>query len=114
MKDKNEELLKKLDELEIDLNLEKVKEVEFKEKINCLEKEKIEILCNLEKNMEELNKAILKIKDLEDKLKESMTDKYLVKKLSSGRKPKGQRIGSKVSVASKSNILKFMKEEEQN
>ena len=35
-----------------------------------------------------INKLELKIKELENQLKESMTDKYLVKKIPSGRPPK--------------------------
>lgn len=37
-----------------------------------------------------INKLEKQVEELDFKLKESMTDKYLVKKIPSGRKPKGQ------------------------
>ena len=46
-----------------------------------------------------------KIKDLENKLAESMTDKYLVKKIPSGRTPKPERMRIK-SHAKQSKIIK--------
>lgn len=40
--------------------------------------------------IKEINKLKKQIEELDFKLKESMTDKYLIKKLPSGRKPKNQ------------------------
>ena len=40
----------------------------------------------------QVNKLTAKVEDLEKKLAESMTDKYRVKKIGSGRPPKGQKI----------------------
>jgi len=39
-----------------------------------------------------INKLEARIKELEEKLKESMTDKYIVKKIPSGRPPKQERM----------------------
>lgn len=40
----------------------------------------------------QINKLTAEVKELEEKLAESMTDKYRVKKIPSGRPPKGQKI----------------------
>lgn len=58
----------------------------------------------------ELSAANEKIKDLEIKLEESMSDKYLVKKIKSGRKPKGQTIGYRSSTVN-SNIMRNLHKE---
>lgn len=61
---------------------------------------------------EELSVANEKIKDLEIKLEESMSDKYLVKKIKSGRKPKGQTIGYRSSTVNSSIMRNLHKEVE--
>lgn len=59
----------------------------------------------LKKQIEELQIQNI---DLKAKLEESMTDKYLVKKVPSGRKP--NTIKTKVSAPMSSTVRKYMKE----
>lgn len=61
---------------------------------------------NLTKRNNELTK---RIEELEKQLEESMSDKYLVRKISSGRKPKGQSMKVKGS-AKESAAIKLVKE----
>ena len=63
---------------------------QMREKIKTLEDEKHSLLGAKGGYVKEINKLKKKIEELEEKLKESMTDKYLVKKLPAGRRPKGQ------------------------
>lgn len=63
---------------------------QMRENIKKLEEEKHSLLGAKGGYVKEINKLKKKIEELEEKLKESMTDKYLVKKLPSGRRPKGQ------------------------
>lgn len=49
-----------------------------------------------------------KIKALNDKLEESMTDKYIVRKLKPGRTPNLNK--TKISMPMKPNVARFMKE----
>lgn len=51
----------------------------------------------------------LKIKDLEDKLKESMSNKYILRKIKPGRTPNTIKTSIRSS-ASESNAIKYVKE----
>lgn len=55
------------------------------------------------------NELTKRVEELEKKLEESMSDKYLVRKISSGRKPKGQSMKIKGS-AKESAAIKLVKE----
>ncbi len=68
------------------------------------------MLCEVSKAHEERDKALKKIEKLEEQLKESMTDKYIVRKVPSGRKPKGQTMKVKGSNVN-SKIIKKIKED---
>jgi chromosome segregation ATPase len=74
-------------------------------------------LCEVSKAHEERDKALKKIdkqkeqiKDLEEQLKELQSNRYLVRKVPEGRKPKGQVIRSKGSNVT-SKIIKKIKED---
>lgn len=58
-----------------------------------------------------INKLKVQVKELEDKLAESMSDKYLVKKIPSGRTPKSQTMRTKSS-AKQSSIVKNLHKED--
>lgn len=60
--------------------------------------------------IKQINKLKEEKKELEEKLVESMSDKYLVKKIPSGRKPKSQSIRVKSS-AKQSTIVKNLHKE---
>lgn len=55
-----------------------------------LKEEKNKLICAKGGYTKEINKLKKQVEELDFKLKESMTDKYLVKKIPSGRRPKGQ------------------------
>lgn len=57
----------------------------------------------------QVNKLTKELEETKKQLEESMTDKYLVKKLPSGRKPKGQTAKIK-SNSKESNTIKLVKE----
>ena len=57
----------------------------------------------------QVNKLTKELEETKKQLEESMTDKYLVKKLPSGRKPKGQTAKIK-SNSKESNAIKLVKE----
>lgn len=61
---------------------------------------------NLNKQVLELQKEV---EDLKKKLEESMTDKYLVKKIPSGKKP--NTLKTKVSAPMRGSVRKYMREE---
>lgn len=111
------ELVGEIETLEMDLNDEKIKNGKLKDEISQLKLEAetmLKDLCRyediihklrvIEEELKEEKKKLLgakggyvkennklkkQVEELEEKLKESMTDKYLVKKLPSGRRPKG-------------------------
>lgn len=56
-----------------------------------------------------INELTKRVEELEKKLEESMSDKYLVRKISSGRKPKGQSMKVKGS-SKESAAIKLVKE----
>ena len=74
-------------------------------KLKCELIEKDNLIDEKQKMIDELND---KIKILNDKLEESMTDKYIVKKLKPGRTPNLNK--TKISAPMSSNVRKFMKE----
>ena len=63
----------------------------------------------LEQTQKENKEMKEEIKDLKNKLEESMTDKYLIKKIPSGRTPKPEKMRIK-SHAKQSKIIKDIKE----
>jgi uncharacterized coiled-coil DUF342 family protein len=67
------------------------------------------MLCEVSKAREERDKALKKIEKLEEKLKELQSDRYLVRKVPTGRKPKGQTMKVKGSNVN-SKIIKKIKE----
>lgn len=67
--------------------------------------EKDNLIDEKEKVIDELND---KIKALNDKLEESMTDKYIVRKLKPGKTPNLNK--TKISMPMKPNVARFMKE----
>lgn len=60
--------------------------------IGKLIEENRKLICAKGGFTKQINKLTAKVKELEEKLAESMTDKYRVKKIPSGRPPKGQKI----------------------
>ena len=60
--------------------------------IGKLIEENKKLICAKGGFTKQINKLTAEIKELEDKLAESMTDKYRVKKVPSGRTPKGQKM----------------------
>ena len=85
------------DNLEIRLKQQETKLGEFKTKIASCKNKNMQ-LKDENRQLKEENQQLLaakselekKVEELEIKLKESMTDKYLVRKVPSGRPPKGQ------------------------
>lgn len=69
--------------------LEKIENKRIQE-IENLKKENKKLTGAKGGHTKEINKLKKKVEELELKLKESMTDKYLVKKIPSGRRPKSQ------------------------
>lgn len=59
----------------------------------------------------EINKLKNKIEELEKKLAESMTDKYLVRKIRPGKKPNTLKMAVKSSSSVQSNIVKNLYKE---
>ena len=56
-----------------------------------------------------VNSLTKELEETKKQLEESMSDKFMVKKLPSGRKPKGQKMGVK-SNSKESNAIKLVKE----
>lgn len=67
----------------------KNKNMQLEEENRQLKEENKKLLGAKGGYVKEINKLKKIIEELEEKLKESMTDKYLVKKLPAGRRPKG-------------------------
>lgn len=60
--------------------------------IGKLIEENKKLICAKGGFTKQINKLTAKVSELEEKLAESMTDKYRVKKVPSGRIPKGQKM----------------------
>lgn len=65
-------------------------EIEYKKEIEQLKEEKKKLLGAKGGYTKEINKLKKQVEELDFKLKESMTDKYVLKKIPSGRRPKSQ------------------------
>ena len=105
LKNENKELTEKTEEYQKEIT-------ELNKKLEAKELQRRKLACKIgglstgaNKTQNELKEAKDKIKDLENKLAESMTDKYLVKKIPSGRTPKPERMRIK-SHAQQSKIIK--------
>lgn len=105
IKNENKELTEIIEEY-------KKETIELNKKLEAKELQRRKLACKIgglstgaNKTQNELKEAKDKIKDLENKLAESMTDKYLVKKIPSGRTPKPERMRIK-SHAKQSKIIK--------
>ena len=105
LKNENKELTEIIEEY-------KKETIELNKKLEAKELQRRKLACKIgglstgaNKTQNELKEAKDKIKDLENKLAESMTDKYLVKKIPSGRTPKPERMRIK-SHAKQSKIIK--------
>ena len=105
LKNENKELTEKIEEYQKEIT-------ELNKKLEAKELQRRKLACKIgglstgaNKTQNELKEAKDKIKDLENKLAESMTDKYLVKKIPSGRTPKPERMRIK-SHAKQSKIIK--------
>ena len=93
----NDNLEKRLKQQEIKIGEFKTKIASCKNKNMQLEDENMQLKEENKKLLgakggytKEINKLKKQVEELDFKLKESMTDKYLVKKIPSGRKPKSQ------------------------
>ena len=105
IKNENKELTEIIEEYQKEI-------IELNKKLETKELQRRKLACKIgglstgaNKTQNELKEAKDKIKDLENKLAESMTDKYLVKKIPSGRTPKPERMRIK-SHAKQSKIIK--------
>ena len=105
LKNENKELTEKIEEYQKEIT-------ELNKKLEAKELQRRKLACKIgglstgaNKTQNELKEAKDKIKYLENKLAESMTDKYLVKKIPSGRTPKPERMRIK-SHAKQSKIIK--------
>lgn len=105
IKNENKELTEIIEEYQKEIT-------ELNKKLEAKELQRRKLACKIgglstgaNKTQNELKEAKDKIKDLENKLAESMTDKYLVKKIPSGRTPKPERMRIK-SHAKQSKIIK--------
>ena len=105
IKNENKELTEIIEEYQKEIT-------ELNKKLEAKELQRRKLACKIgglstgaNKTQNELKEAKEKIKDLENKLAESMTDKYLVKKIPSGRTPKPERMRIK-SHAKQSKIIK--------
>lgn len=105
IKNENKELTEIIEEYQKEI-------IELNKKLEAKELQRRKLACKIgglstgaNKTQNELKEAKDKIKDLENKLAESMTDKYLVKKIPSGRTPKPERMRIK-SHAKQSKIIK--------
>ena len=106
----NKEIQKQQDEINdlstsVETVLEQLKIKEFERRKNAGKAGGLQKSLNQEKDKTEKLKE--EVKELKDKLAESMTDKYLVKKIPSGRRPKTQVMKIK-SCTVQSNIAKKM------
>lgn len=80
----------KIGELNTKIASSKNKNVQLEDENRQLKEENKKLLGAKGGYIKEINKLKKQIEELDFKLKESMTDKYLIKKLPSGRKPKTQ------------------------
>ena len=80
----------KIGELNTKIASSKNKNMQLEDENRQLKEENKKLLGAKGGYTKEINKLKNQIEELDFKLKESMTDKYLVKKLPSGRKPKSQ------------------------
>ncbi len=85
LKEEKERLQKHLQVYEDTIHKLKVNE-------SVLEEEKHKLLCAKGGYVKEINKLKKQVEELTFKLEESMTDKYLVKKIKPGRTPKGPQM----------------------
>ena len=80
----------KIGELKTKIASSKNKNIQLEDEIRQLKEEQKKLLGAKGGYIKEINKLKKQVEDLDYKLKESMTNKYLVRKIPSGRKPKGQ------------------------
>ncbi len=80
----------KIGELNTKIASSKNKNMQLEEENKQLKEENKKIKGAKGGFVKEINKLKRQIEELEEKLKDSMTDKYLIKKLPAGRKPKSQ------------------------
>lgn len=85
----SQELETKIGEFKTKIASCKNKNMQLEEENRQLKEEKHILLGAKGGYVKEINKLKKQVEELEEKLKESMTDKYLVKKLPAGRRPKG-------------------------
>lgn len=90
---RHNELIKKnekIGELEVKIASSKNKNMQLEDENRQLKEEKKKLLGAKGGYIKEIHKLKKQVEELDFKLKESMTDKYLVRKIPSGRRPKGQ------------------------
>ena len=107
--------LKEKRELEIKLDQKESQLFEVEEKLEKLGKKYRNLIAKTGGTIASKNKLEVKVKDLESKLEESMSDKYLVRKLPA-QKPKIQKITklkNRVVNSQAKNILKSKNESEE-
>ena len=123
LKNKNEELAEIIEQDNEQMEEYKKEIIELNKKLEAKELQRRKLACKIgglntgaNKTQKELGEAKTKIqemkqeiKELKNKLAESMTDKYLVKKIPSGRTPKPEKMRIK-SNAKQSKIIKDIKE----
>lgn len=80
----------KIGELKTKIASSKNKNMQLEDEIMQLKEENKKLLGAKGGYTKEINKLKQQVEELDFKLKESMTDKYLVKKIPSGRRPKSQ------------------------
>ena len=94
MNDNLEKRLKKqetkIGELEVKIASSKNKNMQLEDENRQLKEENKKLLGAKGGYTARINKLVKQVEELEFKLKESMTDKYLIRKIPTGRKPKGQ------------------------
>ena len=112
LKNEKEELTEIIEQNAEQMEEYKKEITKLSKKLEAKELQRRKLACKIgglstgaNKTQNELKEAKDKIKDLENKLAESMTDKYLVKKIPSGRTPKPERMRIK-SHAKQSKIIK--------
>lgn len=80
----------KIGELEVKIASCKNKNMQLEDENRQLKEENKKLLGAKGGYTTRINKLVKQVEELEFKLKESMTDKYLIRKIPTGRKPKGQ------------------------
>ena len=103
--EKIEEYQKEITELNTKIESKEIQRRKLASKIGGLNTGANKTQKELVEAQTQIKEMKQKIKDLENKLAESMTDKYLVKKIPSGRTPKPERMRIK-SHAKQSKIIK--------